>query len=276
MPEPAVTTSTDCYNISPEGISETDCELVVEEPLHINVNEKPLVTLMCTPGDEISLAIGFMYTEGIITSVKDIGAVSHCCRESGNVVRFITPDGIDISSRISEFRAVFSSCSICGKEAIETVTSGIRPFIRENGRVSPDTIAELGDLMNKQQRFFRSTGGTHAAIMATIQEGRLISESAVIKEDIGRHNALDKVVGEALRCKVSLGDSMLFLSGRLSFEMVAKAARAGISDIAAVSAPTALAVELARRLNMLLIGFARGVSAVVYSGKDALIAQREF
>lgn len=269
----AETISTDCCSIRPDGLSETECELVVEEPLHIIVNETPVATLMCTPGDEISLSIGFMYTEGIIRSIKDIGAFSHCCKESGNVVRFVTPGSVDILSRVSEYRTVFSSCSICGKEAVRTVASGIRPFTGQKCRIMPDTIAELGDLMNKRQLFFRRTGGTHAAIMAKIQEGRILSESAIIKEDIGRHNALDKVVGEALRRKESLGDTLLFLSGRLSFEMVAKAARAGISDIAAVSAPTALAVELARRLNMLLIGFARGASAVVYSGKEALIAQ---
>jgi FdhD protein len=128
--------------------------------------------------------------------------------------------------------------------------------------------------MNSRQRFFKRTGGTHAAIMGQIKGGGLLPESAILKEDIGRHNTLDKVVGEALRRKVSLGETLLFLSGRMSFEMVAKAARAGISDIAAVSAPTALAVELARQLNMLLIGFARGESAVVYSGKEALIAER--
>lgn len=267
------TIGSDCLNISPEGFSEAECELVAEEPLHIIVNEKPVVTLMCTPGDEISLAIGFMYTEGVIRSVKEIGAFSHCCKESGNVVRFASPEGVDISSRISEYRAVFSSCSICGKEAVRTVTSGISPFARQKCRILPDAIAELGELMNKRQIFFRRTGGTHAAIMAKIKEGRILPESAIIKEDIGRHNALDKVVGEALRCKMSFEETLLFLSGRLSFEMVAKAARAGISDIAAVSAPTALAVELARRLNMLLVGFSRGASAVVYSGKEALSTQ---
>jgi FdhD protein len=130
--------------------------------------------------------------------------------------------------------------------------------------------------MNFGQHYFRRTGGTHAAVLAQIEGGNIVARSAVVKEDIGRHNALDKAVGEALMRGVPFDDSFLFLSGRTSFERVAKAARAGISDLAAVSAPTALAVELARQLGMLLVGFARGESAVVYSGKEALNCSAEW
>jgi FdhD protein len=270
----AVTIGTECHNLRPEGISAGECELIVEEPLLITVDDKPIATLMCTPEDEISLSLGFMYTEGIIRSEKDVGAVAFCRNESGNVVRFMAAEGVDLASRLSAHRAVFSSCSICGREAIQAVASCLKPFDRRECRISPRAIVDLGALMNSRQRFFKRTGGTHAAIMGQIRGGGLLSESAILKEDIGRHNALDKVVGDALKRKVPLGGSLLFLSGRMSFEMVAKAARAGISDIAAVSAPTALAVELARQLNMLLVGFARGASAVVYSGKEALIAEQ--
>jgi FdhD protein len=253
-----------------KGISAASGELIAEEPLLITIAGKSLVTLMCTPGDEISLTLGFLLTEGIICSMRDIGAIAFCREESGNVVRVLPAAGTDLLSRLDTYRTVFSSCSICGREAIQAVTSGLRPFAKQGGRVSPEMIFGLGEFMNSKQKYFPKTGGTHAAVLAQIERRSLITESAILKEDIGRHNALDKAVGEALRHNAFFSESILFLSGRLSFEMVAKAARAGISDLAAVSAPTALAVELAGKLGMLLVGFARGESAVIYSGKEAL------
>ena len=216
-------------------------------------------------------AVGYLLTEGIIGSMGDIGAIAFCQEEPGNVVRVTPCNGCDLLSRLDAYRVVFSSCSICGKEAIQAVTSCRPPFSKEKARLSPAVISELERFMNLEQPYFRRTGGTHAAVLAQIDKGSIVARSAIVKEDIGRHNALDKVVGEALMRGVRFDDSFLFLSGRISFEMVAKAARAGISDLAAVSAPTAVAVELARQLGMLLVGFARGESAVVYSGKEALM-----
>ena len=269
----AVTIQTECHNLRPDSISAGECELIVEEPLLITVDDKPVATLMCTPEDEVSLSLGFMYTEGIIRSEKDIGAVAFCRRESGNVVRFMTAEGGDMASRLPAYRAVFSSCSICGREAIQAVTAHMKPFERRERRISPRAVVELGALMNSRQRFFRRTGGTHAAIMGQINGGGLLQNRPSSKRISGAITPWTKWLVNP-EVKVSLGESLLFLSGRMSFEMVAKAARAGISDIAAVSAPTALAVELARQLNMLLVGFARGDSAVVYSGKEALIAEQ--
>jgi FdhD protein len=265
----------DCayHRLERSGLATGVCELIAEEPLLITVAGKSMVTLMCTPGDEISLALGYLFTEGIIRSMSDIGAIAFCREEAGNVVQVIPGDGSDLSSRTDAHRTVFSSCSICGREAIQAVTSCLRPFAKKGGRLSPEAIFELAEFMNFEQQYFRRTGGTHAAVLAQIERGRIVAESAIVKEDIGRHNALDKAVGEALRREAPFGDSFLFLSGRMSFEMVAKAARAGISDLAAVSAPTALAVELAKQLGMFLVGFARGKSAVVYSGKDALMTE---
>jgi FdhD protein len=154
-----------------------------------------------------------------------------------------------------------------------SVTSCLKPFAKRKGRLSLQAIFELGALMNDRQRLFRRTGGAHAAVLVQISKGRVVSESAILKEDVGRHNALDKVVGEALKRNVSFEKSLLLLSGRMSFEMVAKAARAGISDIAAVSAPTALAVKLAEQLHMCVTGTARGESGIVYTGKEALMAE---
>lgn len=260
----------ECHQLGPASLEAITGELVTEEPLLITVAGQPAATLMCTPGDEIALALGFLMTEGVIHSEKEVGAVVFCQEDSQNVVRVVPAGGADLASRLANYRTVFSSCSICGSEAIGSVTSKQPPFARRSGRLSPQAVIDLGELMNQMQRFYRRTGGTHAAVLGQIRNGQLIRETAILKEDIGRHNALDKVVGEALHRGVSLEDSLLFMSGRMSFEMVAKAARAGISDVAAVSAPTALAVELARQLNMLLVCFARGTSATVYSGKEAL------
>jgi FdhD protein len=274
MKEMIETVSVECLSLGPDGTSMIARELIVEEPLLIIVADKSVATLMCTPGDELSLALGFLYTEGIISSCNDVGALAFCREMTGNVVRVIPAEGVDLLSRLTGYRTVFSSCSICGNEAIQAVASHIRPFAKREDRLSPQAIFDLGALMNQRQRFFKRTGGTHAAVLGHIIGGKLDSGSVILKEDIGRHNALDKVVGEALHRKVSMGESLLFLSGRMSFEMVSKAARAGISDLAAVSAPTALAVQLARRLGMFLAGFARGESAVVYSGKEALMTNK--
>ena len=273
MNRPVKTVDCTYHVLKGSEISSATSELIVEEPLLITIAGKSMATLMCTPGDEISLTLGYLLTEGIIGSMSDIGAISFCHEESENVVRVLPAAGTDLVSRLDAYRMVFSSCSICGKEAIQAVTSCLRPFAKQGGRVSPEVIFELGEFMNSNQQYFRKTGGTHAAVLAQIEGRRLVAKKAILKEDIGRHNALDKAVGEGLRRKASFEESILFLSGRLSFEMVAKAARAGISDLAAVSAPTALAVELARKLGMFLVGFARGKSAEVYSGKEALMAE---
>ncbi len=266
----AIATGVECRKLGPEGASAVVYNLINEEPLLIRVGDKSLVTLMCTPGDEVSLAFGYLYTEGVIGSAGEVGAVAFCREESGNVVRVIPADGADFTSRLTAHRAVFSSCSICGQEAIASVTSCLKPFRRQARRLSAQAIFELGSLMNDRQRLFKRTGGAHAAVLVQINGGKIVPESAILKEDVGRHNALDKAVGEALRRNVSFENSLLLLSGRMSFEMVAKAARAGISDIAAISAPTALAVRLAEQLNMCLTGTARGESGIVYTGEAAL------
>jgi FdhD protein len=265
-------TRVECHTFGPSGVSPAGYDLITEGPLLITVAGKPLVTLMYTPGEEIPLSIGYLYTEGVIHSEKDIGAIGFCREESGNVVRVTPAEGADIASRLTEHRAVFSSCSICGREAITSVTDTLERFTKRKERVSQQAIVALGKMMDDRQHLFRRTGGAHAALLVLVSEGMIVPEMAILREDVGRHNALDKAVGEALLRRIPFEQSVLMLSGRLSFEMVAKAARAGISDVVAVSAPTALAVELAHRLNMLLVGFARGDTGIIYTGKEALKA----
>ena len=243
--------------------------LVTEQPLTILLNDRPLVTLMRTPGDEEELALGYLLTEGLVRSPKDVGAITFC-PEGRNKVLVHLASGVEAPSPLPSHRRVFSSCGICGAEAIEEVARDLPRFALSPGRLAPGDIFALAEAMRRGQERFRRTGGTHAAALA---RPPVTSEvEAIVREDIGRHNALDKAVGVAARREWGFEGLLLLLSGRLSFEMVAKAARAGICDVAGVSAPSAPAVQLAERLNMFLAGFVRGNTMTVYAGRDALKA----
>ncbi len=270
-PIPIEMSSLDCHALGPEGLSETQRELIAEEPLLIAVGGSDVATLMCTPGDEQDLALGWLITEGIIASKTEVDRIDFSRDDAwGNIVRVIPAEGSGWQDRLTAHRKVYSSCGICGREAIREVSSCIAPFDRPPGRLTRAAIHGLAELMRDHQRLFKRTGAVHAAALAAVRSGGLVSETLIVREDIGRHNALDKVVGQAVRQDAPLDRCLVMLSGRLSFEMVAKAARAGISDLTAVSAPTGLAVELARDLNMLLAGFVRGELATVYAGAEAV------
>lgn len=265
------TIGADCQTLGPDGLSETRRDLIAEEPLLIVVAGKDVATVMCTPGEEENLALGWLVTEAIIPA--DVGDVEMVYRRDdawGNIIRVTPPEGVDWQSRLTAHRKVYSSCGICGHEAIQEVASGLKPFDRPAGRLTRTAIHELAERMRDHQRLFKQTGATHAAALVEVRDGKLVPASLIVKEDIGRHNALDKVVGQAVRTRMSLDVCLVMLSGRISFEMVAKAARAGISDVTAVSAPTQLAVDLARRVKMFLAGFVRGDLATVYTGPEAL------
>jgi len=244
--------------------------LVIDEaPLRIVVNGQPAATLMRTPGAEVELALGFLFSEGLALGMADIAAVTFC-REgrtgpAGEVrVQLAGEMRQPIQHR---YREVFSSCSLCGLELIEAYADDIAPFAPSGERVSSADVLRLRDAMDGTQDVFRRTGGSHAAAVAELP---LDPALAVVREDVGRHNALDKAVGAAAAQGLDPERSLLMLSGRLSFEMVAKAARAGFRDVAAVGAPTALGVDLARRLRMFLAGFVRDSRMTVYSGRETL------
>jgi len=261
----------DCFEYTPRGLKPCARHLAEEQPLRIVVDGRPVVTLMRTPGQELELALGFLLTENIVRSPDEVGAVSFCPAGGDgerNEVRVTLAAGARERTGLPLHRRVFSSCGICGHEAIEEVARDVAPFRRPAGRLAARDVFRLEDAMLGAQKHFRRTGGSHAAALAEVPVGP--ESEVIVREDIGRHNALDKVVGAAA-ARRRLSPNMLFLlSGRATFEIVAKAARAGLSDVAAVSAPSELSVQLARKLNMFLAGFVRNGTMTVYSGREAL------
>jgi FdhD protein len=253
------------------ALSPCSRELLPEEPLGIALDGEPLITLMRTPGNEEDLALGFLLTEGLIRSAAEVGAISFCRDGAAGVrneVRVHLASGVKPARPLPAHRKVYSSCGICGADMIAETAAGIAPFSRSPGRIAPGDIFALAEAMKSLQSLFKRTGAAHGAAVAAPSVHP--DSEIIVREDIGRHNALDKAVGAAARQGIPLSECLLLLSGRLSFEMVSKAARAGISDIAAVSAPSALAVTLGRSLNMFLAGFVRNQTMTVYSGADAL------
>jgi len=266
-------TRQDCFVLEGDALCACERELVSEEPVRIMVGGEPVMTLMCTPRDAEDLALGFLIAEGLIKSVDEVGAISFCpdgIPGSRNVVQVHLPGGGGLTGAVPDHRTVFSSCSVCGSEMIEKLADDISPFERRPGRLTPEDIFALAECMNEAQSDFQRTGGSHAAAVAAPPLGP--DSVVLVREDIGRHNALDKVIGAAARHGLRLENQLLMLSSRLPYEMVAKAARAGVSAVAGVSAPSALSVTLARRLNMFLAGFVRGRKMTVYAGPDALRA----
>jgi FdhD protein len=284
----------DFFTFENGALSPCSRDLLPEEPLGIVLDGEPLITLMRTPGHEEDLALGFLLTEGLIRSAAEVGAISFC-REgvagARNEVRVHLASGVKPARPLPAHRKVYSSCSVCGAEMIEEAAAGIAPFRRPAGRIAPGDVFILAEGMKVSQELFKRTGAAHGAALlrncltlpchsresgnpdvrpAVLDSRFRGNDNPLVREDIGRHNALDKAIGAAARQGIPLSESLLLLSGRLSFEMVAKAARAGISDVAAVSAPSALAVTLGRTLNMFLAGFVRNRTMTVYSGADAL------
>jgi len=251
---------------------EADAREVIEErPVRIMVEGRPVATLMQTPGAEVELALGFVLTEGIVRSREEIGAISFCQEgsigQAGEVAVLLTETASPHGRH--RYRDVMSSCSLCGDLWLERIAEGLAPFDRPDHRISAAHVYRMCEIMSGQQVLFHRTGASHSAVIA--QPPVEVPESrAAAREDVGRHNALDKAVGAALSMGLDLEQSLVLLSSRLSVEMVLKAARAGIADVAGVSAPSAAAIRLARRLEMFLAGFVRDRSMTVYSGSAAL------
>ncbi|QLJ03956.1 formate dehydrogenase accessory sulfurtransferase FdhD [Streptomyces sp. NEAU-sy36] len=249
--------------------------LVAEEPLEIRLNGKPLAITMRTPGDDFALAAGFLVSEGVLASASDLLNIVYCAGATAdgsntyNVVDVKTAPGVALPDFGLE-RNVYtsSSCGLCGKASLDAVRTTTRWPIADSPRlrVTTELLAELPERLRAAQRVFDRTGGLHAAALFT-EDGELLD----VKEDVGRHNAVDKLVGRALQSgELPLSRTVLLVSGRASFELAQKAVMAGVPVLAAVSAPSSLAVDLAAETGLTLVGFLRGSSMNVYAGEDRI------
>ena len=249
--------------------------LVAEEPLEIRLNGRPLAITMRTPGDDFALAAGFLVSEGVLARAEEVANIVYCAGATAdgsntyNVVDVQLAPGVPVPD-ISLERNVYttSSCGLCGKASLDAVRTTARWPIADTPpvRVEPELLASLPDRLRAAQRVFDRTGGLHAAALFT-EDGELLD----IREDVGRHNAVDKLVGRALQNgDLPLSRTILLVSGRASFELAQKAVMAGIPLLAAVSAPSSLAVDLAAETGLTLVGFLRGASMNVYTGEQRI------
>jgi len=252
--------------------------LAAEEPLGIRVGGNALTMTMRTPGDDIELAAGFLVSEAVVRSPDDITGIKLCDGTScghgdhdglGNIVDVTLASGATVAPGARRNFMTTSACGVCGKASIEDIC--VLPpeaLAADPARFAPTILATLPERLRDAQRVFSRTGGLHAAGLFTA-DGELIA----VREDVGRHNAVDKVVGWALLDgRLPLSGCVLLVSGRASFELVQKAVLAGIPLLAAVSAPSSLAVDLAEEAGLTLVGFLRGPSMNVYAGAHRISA----
>ncbi|PGH47782.1 formate dehydrogenase accessory sulfurtransferase FdhD [Streptomyces sp. Ru87] len=254
------------------AVSSRPDTLVAEEPMEIRLNGRQLAVTMRTPtGDDFALATGFLVSEGVLAGPEDVRNILYCAGATAegvntyNVVDVQLAPGVPLPDIALE-RHVFtsSSCGICGKASLDAVRTTARWKIADDPplRVTPETLSALPDRLRAAQKVFDRTGGLHAAALFS-EDGELLD----VREDVGRHNAVDKLVGRALQDgRLPLSRTVLLVSGRASFELAQKSVMAGIPVLAAVSAPSSLAVDLAAEAGLTLVGFLRGGSMNVYAG----------
>jgi len=244
-------------------------ELTIEEPLEIRIGSKTLATTMRTPGHDDELAAGFLISEAI---VRDRGQIAKISETVDNVVVVELARGVRVKLNTAQrFGTISSSCGLCGKTSIDAIRQSFPAIESANVRIDIDTLLSLPEKLRKAQSDFARTGGIHAAGIFDVN-GKL----KIAREDIGRHNAVDKAIGYALLAgSLPLDRHLLVVSGRASFEIVQKALAAGIPIVAAVSAPSTLAVDFARESNQTLIGFLRPPSFNIYSHIERVILERQ-
>jgi FdhD protein len=261
--------------LSDTGPAERADTLVAEEPLELRVGGRPVSVTMRTPGDDFDLVAGFLVTEGIVTGTEQLVTMRYCAgtdddgANTYNVIDAVLAPGTVLPElAVNRNFYTTSSCGLCGKASIDAIRTMAHYDVSGDPlRLTPAVLAKLPETLRAAQRLFSRTGGLHAAGLFT-GDGELLA----LREDVGRHNAVDKVVGWAVRNdRVPLRGCVLLVSGRASFELTQKALMAGIPALAAVSAPSSLAVELAEEAGMSLVGFLRGTTMNVYTGAHRIV-----
>ena len=245
-------------------------KVAVEEPLEIRLQGDPFQVLMRLPGWEKELALGFLYTEGIVRDLSEVITIHFCGTATDPL---LPPNVVDVqlTDRALERRGrrhlevSYSSCGLCAKEAVSEICRATSPVVSDL-RVTASALLDLMGRMQQEQTVFRETGGTHGVALATPD-----GDFFLLAEDVGRHNAMDKVIGRALLQRRDFSRMVALLSGRISFEMALKSIRAGIPILAAISAPTSMALNLAQELNLTLAGFVRNQRLNIYTNPHRLV-----
>jgi len=269
--------SIDVTRVRDGGVAHVPDDVVVEEPLAIRVAGETLAVTMRTPGHDRELALGFLFAEGVLTSIDDVGSIAHCGRTGDEArentidvipapgARFHLPDEADAHAPAHRGTLTTSACGVCGRRSIDDLLARCNP-IADRTRFPRALIPRAADALRGTQPVFARSGGCHAAALVTSSGVHVATF-----EDVGRHNAVDKLVGSRLRARaLPAHGHALVVSGRTSFEIVQKAVAAGIPVVIGISAPTSLAVDVARRAGVTLIGFARGGDFVVYSAEERI------
>jgi FdhD protein len=252
--------------------SRADDLLAVEEPLEIRMDARSLSVTMRTPGNDFELAAGFLFSEGMIRSISDIRSMDRLSDGSPNIVVVKLNPGaqilVQVQRNVQRNFLMTSACGVCGKASLQDLEANACPVLQpDNIQIKPEIIHQLPDRLRTAQAVFDSTGGLHAAALFNLR-----GELGSLREDIGRHNAVDKLIGAALLDHlIPMSGSLLLVSGRASFELVQKALMAGIPLMAAVGAPSSLAVATAEASGMTLIGFLRNGRFNVYTGSRRIL-----
>ncbi len=263
------------HKISSGKITETADKVAVEEPLQIQLKYstatgqmlKDIAVTMRTPGNDTELAAGFLFTEGIIKSVDDINEIKHAPADENGVQVILKENIIPAMDNMARNFYTTSSCGICGKASIDAIqTVSQYDEVKNDSLISAAIFYSLQNELKKQQKIFENTGGIHASALFDV-DGKFM----MLREDVGRHNALDKIIGAAmLNNQLPLNNCILLLSGRASFELVQKAVMAGIKIIASVGAPSSLAVEMAIENDVTLVGFLKEDRFNIYATKERI------